>query len=142
MSRFRSILCVATLIGLAVLAFAQADSGESATAELQRSLLGAWVLEKSEFADDPAVGVRMKFWGLNHWLITETDADTGEVRYHHGGTYTLDGDEYVETFTFANKNTTHMLGTKLRFTIDVKGDTYTQVGDDNSFTESWTRLKE
>lgn len=62
------------------------------------------------------------------------------VFFHHGGTYTLDGDEYEETVTFANENTKHMIDTKLKFKISVDGDRYTQVGIGNSFTEEWERL--
>ena len=55
----------------------------------------------------------MKLWGEKHWVITQADPETGNVIYHHGGTYTLDGDKYVETITFANENTAPLIGKEL-----------------------------
>ena len=83
----------------------------------------------------------MKFWGEKHWVITQADPNTGETVFHHGGTYTLDGDKYVETLTFANENTAQLIGNEHRFTIKVDGDTYTQIGDGNPYTEIWKRLR-
>jgi hypothetical protein len=109
--------------------------------DLSRSLVGAWVHvgEPGNIAD-PKPGARMKFWGAKHWAITQANAETGAVIFHHGGTYTLDGDKYVETITFANENTAPLIKTELRFTIKIEGDTYTQTGDGNPFTEVWKRL--
>ena len=41
----------------------------------------------------------------------------------NASTFTLDGDKYEETVTFANENTLQMVGMKLKFTISVKDDT-------------------
>ena len=105
-------------------------------------MLGAWALAgKPDTKDVPGPGARMKFWGLKHWVITESDPDTQDLIYHHGGTYTLDGDNYVEKITFAAPNTKQLIGLTLKFKIKVEGETYTQFGDGNSFSEKWVRLK-
>jgi hypothetical protein len=120
---------------------AQAPEDGKGGKDLAQQLLGAWVLvgEPGDVGE-PQPGARMKFWGEKHWVITEPDPNTGKTVFHHGGTYTLDGDKYVETIKFANENTAHLIGKELRFRIKVEGDTYTQVGDGNPYTEVWKRL--
>lgn len=139
------------LIGLAftglVASFAIADDepateAEPQASELQKSLLGAWALAgELDSTNEPDAGARMKFWGLKHWCITETNQDTGEITYHHGGTYTLDGDNYSETITFAAENTQNIVGMTFKFKIKVDKDTYLQTGVGNPFNERWVRLK-
>jgi hypothetical protein len=119
-----------------------AKAGEGKNADTLQALAGAWSLtgEAGEVGGKK-LGPRIKFWGKKHWSITQSEADSGKVVFHHGGTFTLDGDKYEETVTFANENTVHMIGMKLKFTITVKDDTYKQVGDGNPYDEVWTRLK-
>jgi hypothetical protein len=61
------------------------------------------------------------------------------VIFHHGGTYTIDGDEMAETIEYANDNTAYLIGRTHKFKIKVEGDTYTQIGQNNEFTEVWKR---
>ncbi|MDF1746245.1 MAG: hypothetical protein P1V19_21270 [Gimesia sp.] len=138
------LICVLPLLTVSVLAQDDATKppAKEAKQDLRKSMLGAWVLlGKPGATEEPAKGARMKFWGLGHWTITQADPDTGVVIVHHGGTYTLDGDKYVETITFANENTKDYIGKSLQFKIEVEGDTYRQYGDGNPFTEEWRRLK-
>lgn len=148
------IMKTSVLLGLCVLAMgislciAEPESQKSKSdntnknKDLAHSLLGAWVLVgEPGKAPKPEWGQRMKFWGEKNWIITEADPKTGIVIYHHGGTYTLDGDNYVETFTFANDNTKKWIGRQLQFKIKVDGDTFTQFGQGgNDFTEIWKRI--
>ena len=83
----------------------------------------------------------MKFWGLGHWVITEADA-AGKLVHHHGGTYTLEGDNYSETVTYAAENTAALVGMTFNFKIKVDGDIYTQIGVGNPYNERWVRLRE
>lgn len=110
--------------------------------DLRPQMLGAWALVgPPDSTEKPQPGARMKLWGLNKWVITQSDPKTGEIIYHHGGSYTLDGDNYVETFEFANENTKFLIGKKLKFKIKIDGDSYIQIGDGNEFNERWIRLK-
>lgn len=111
------------------------------TEDLRLSLLGAWGFAgRPGEVYEPEPGGQVKFWGLRHWAVTQWDPETGEVRFHHGGTYTLDGDKYVERVTFAGENIADMIGEEYRFTITVEGDTFTQIGDGNDYNEVWKRF--
>ena len=105
---------------------------------LAKELVGAWVLDGT-----PDQAGRLKFFTGRHWAITQADPKTGKVIFHHGGTYTLDGDTYTETIEYANESTADLIGKTFKFKVKVDGDTYTQtaVGDDNPFTEVWKRAK-
>jgi hypothetical protein len=146
-------LFAATLvaIGLAtsvVLARPRADDPKEPAdgtkpSQLAKDLVGTWALagtpDKPE--DPPAKGARLKFFTGKSWCITQCDAQTGKVIFHHGGQYTLDGDKMAETIDYANENTSYLIGKTHHFTIKVEGDTYTQVGQDNEFSEVWKRVK-
>jgi hypothetical protein len=111
--------------------------------KLAKDLIGTWVLVGTpEKVDDaPKPGARLKFFTGKHWVITQADPDTGKVIFHHGGTYTLDGDNYAETIEYANENTTELIKNTLKFKIKVEGDTYTQIGEGNPYSEVWKRAK-
>jgi len=110
---------------------------------LTKSLPGTWILvgEPGKVGEAPAAGGRLKFFTGRHWTITQADPKTGVTIYHHGGTYTLNGDEYAETIEYANENTKELIKQTLKFTIKVEGDTFTQIGIGNSFNEVWKRVK-
>jgi hypothetical protein len=91
--------------------------------------------------EPPKAGGRLKFFTGRHWCITQADPATGRVIFHHGGTYTIDGDEMAETIEYANDNTADLINRTHRFKIKAEGDTYTQIGQGNPFTEVWKRLK-
>lgn len=144
-------VAVLVALGLAIpaaVAQLRADEGKKPEAvakpsQLAKDLVGTWVLagtpDKPE--DPPEKGGRLKFFTGKHWCITQADSVSGQVIFHHGGTYTLDGDETAETIEYANENTAPLIGKTHKFKIKVEGDTYTQVGQDNEFTERWKRLK-
>ncbi len=111
--------------------------------DLAKDLVGTWVLTGTPEGDSnpPGKGARLKFFTGTHWMITQPDPKTGEVIFHHGGRYTLDGDSMAGTIDFANPNTASYIGQTHKFTIKVEGDTYSQVGQGNPFTETWKRVK-
>jgi hypothetical protein len=111
--------------------------------ELAKSVLGTWILvgTPGQVAEPPAAGGRLQFFTGRHWLITQADADTGEVIFHHGGTYTLEGDQLVKTVEYANPNTASLIKEAHKFKIEVDGDTLTQTGIGNPWTEVWKRVK-
>lgn len=67
--------------------------------------------------------------------------ETGELVFHHGGTYKLEGDTYAETINFAAPSTKSMIGRTFKFKIAIDGDGYEQVGIGNTFNEKLKRLK-
>lgn len=122
------------------------SSDAAEAARLHRELRGAWLLVGPLDEDGnpdpnakPAPGARMKFWGDGHWCITESDLETGEGIFHHGGTYALNGAMLTESLTYATEATESMIGSTFTFRITVDGDTYTQTGIGNPFSEQWQR---
>lgn len=113
--------------------------------KLAKDLIGTWVAvgTPDKVADPPKSGGRLKFFTGKHWCITQADPKTGKVIFHHGGSYTLDGDTYTENIEYANENTAELIGKTYKFKIKVEGDTLTQtaIGSDNPFTEVLKRIK-
>ena len=102
-----------------------------------------WVLvgTPGQIGQPPPTGGMLKFFAGRHWAITQADPKTGEVIYHHGGTYKLDGDQYTETIEYATANTANLIKKTHKFKIKVEGDTYTQIGIDNEWSQVWKRAK-
>jgi hypothetical protein len=137
---------VALVVPSGILFALRADAQSPRGAEpagLARDLLGTWVLvgTPDKVGEMPKSGGRLKFLTGKHWTITQAHPDTGKVIFHHGGTYTIEGDNYEETVEYANENSGELIKKTLRFKIKVEGDTLTQVGLGNPFTEVWKRAK-
>ena len=142
----------AAVLGLLALtlptAFVVLQAGGKTTAaaapsQLAKDLMGTWILvgEPGKVGEAPAAGGRLKFFTGRHWTITQADPKTGVTIYHHGGTYALNGNEYLETVEYANESTTNLIKQTFKFTIKVEGDTFTQTGIGNPWTEVWKRAK-
>jgi hypothetical protein len=131
------------MIGLLLVSQLSAQNEKAPPSELAKDMLGAWILvgTPDKIGEPPAKGGRIKFFGRRHWAITQADPNTGQVVFHHGGTYTLDGDEYIEKFEFANESTKRLINQTNKFKVKVEGDTYTQIGLGNPYSEVWKRLK-
>ena len=111
--------------------------------QLAKELIGTWILvgKPGKVAEAPAAGGRLKFLTGRHWVVTQADPNTGETIFHHGGTYVLKGNEYLETVEYANQSTTNLIKQTFKFTLKVEGDTLTQTGIGNPWTEVWKRAK-
>lgn len=107
------------------------------------ALAGAWILvgTAGKVAPTPPAGGRLWFVGGDNWTVTEADPKTGKVLYHHGGKFTLRGDEYVETINYTNPSTAALLQKRFTFKLNLTGDTLTKVGVGNQWNEVWKRLK-
>jgi len=114
-----------------------------APSQLAKDMIGTWVLvgKPGNVREAPEAGGRLKFRTGRHWTMTQANPDTGLTIMHDGGTYTLDGDKYVETIEYANQSTANDIGKSFMFTVKVEGDTMTQIGVGNPYTEVWKRLK-
>jgi hypothetical protein len=139
-------LALAALVAIVTRLQADDEKKKSAPAakptQLAKDFMGTWVLvgTPDKVGEPPASGGRLKFVTGKHWTITQSD-ESGKVVFHHGGTYTLDGEDYAETIKYANENTADLIGKTFKFKIKVEGDTYTQIGIDNTFNEVWKRAK-
>src|SRR6266478_4258159 len=139
------VICLLTLTPSA--AFVVLHAADKPTAappsQLGKDLIGTWILvgKPGEVGEAPAVGGRLKFFTGRHWTITQADPKTGVTIFHHGGTYALKGNEYLETVEYANESNTNLIGQTFKFTIKVQGDTLTQTGIGNPWTEVWKRAK-
>ena len=122
---------------------ADKSTAAASPSQLAKDLIGTWILvgKPGEVGEAPAAGGRLKFLTGRHWVITQAEPNTGVTIFHHGGTYVLKGNEYLETVEYANESTTNLIKQTFKFTIKVDGDTLTQTGIGNPWTEVWKRAK-
>lgn len=119
----------------------QVESDIAQKPSFHQALLGAWVKTSVRGRQlDPVPDEELKFWGLGHFSVTKRNARTGGIDYHHIGTYTLDGDTYTETITYAIGTSEGNVGKTFRFKIKVDGDSYSQEGIGNPYSQEWKRL--
>ena len=137
------LLALAIPMALFVLRAAEKPAPAAAPSQLARDMMGTWVLvgKPGKVGEAPETGGRLKFRTGRHWTMTQANPDTGLTVMHDGGTYTLDGDKYVETIEYANQSTANDIGKSFMFTVKVEGNTMTQIGVGNPYTEVWKRLK-
>ena len=109
--------------------------------KLAKDLIGTWVLvgTPDKIGEAPKSGARLKFFTGRHWVVTQAEPETGKTVFHHGGVYTLDGDNYAETIEYANESTADLIKKTFKFKIKVEGNTYTQIGVGNPYSEVWKR---
>ena len=110
--------------------------------QLANEMIGTWVHvgRPGQVMEAPDTGGRLKFRTGAHWTLTHADA-TGLVTEHFGGTYTLNDDEYVETQDYGDATWMKDNGKSFKFKVKVEGDTMTQIGIGNPYTEVWKRAK-
>jgi hypothetical protein len=108
----------------------------SSNSQLAKDLIGTWV----RIGGGPEEGPYLKMFTGRHWTVSQADPSTGRTIHFHGGTYTLNGNEYMEANESSNESTAYLLGKTLRFKMILEGDTLTQIGIDNPYTESFKRV--
>ena len=118
---------------------APVTDGQVKPTPLARECIGTWVLvgTPEKIGQLPPTVNVLKFFTGRHWAVTQTDPKTGDVVEHHGGTYKLDGDQYTETVDYATANMADHIKKSHKFKIKVEGDTYTQIGIDNPWSQVW-----
>src|SRR3954447_8497103 len=89
------IVALLLLSSIVVTSPAASDSAQSLPREdVGSQLIGTWTFVENIEHNQVAPGKgRLMFYTGKHWLITQADLRTHEVVFHHGGTYTLRGDE-------------------------------------------------
>lgn len=108
-----------------------------------QAIEGVWVFvgTPGNIGPIPLTGGRLKFRVSNHWTFTAADPATGEVKAHFGGVYRFDAAEYVETIDYSMDPNDRELGNSLKFRVKLEGDTMTQIGIGNPYTEVWKRVR-
>ena len=134
-------LALPTGIVFSLRAADQPSGASKEPSKLAKDFIGTWILvgTPDKVGEVPKSGGRLKFITGKHWVVTESEPGTGKVLFHHGGTYTLDGDNYAETVEYANEGTADLIKQTFKFKIKVDGNTYTQIGVGNPFSEVWKR---
>ena len=142
MTRFAALITAVCAL-LALAAAPQDKAADPSKSQLAKDLIGTWAYAGTpdEVKEPPEGGGHYKYFTGKHFCVTKADPETGKVEYHHGGTYTLDGDNLEETVKYATENTAGQIGQTFKFKIKVEGDTYTQTGVGNPYNEVWKRAK-
>jgi hypothetical protein len=142
----KMFVLAAVAVGVSAAAIAQLSAQESVVkaetepSKLAADLIGTWQLVgRPDDAQEMPVN-SFKFFTGKHWSVTYHD-ENGRVEYHHGGTYTIDGDQYAETIKYATEQTAALIGQTMKFKINVEGDKFTQIGVGNEYNEIWRRAK-
>lgn len=106
---------------------------------------GAWrmVGQLTDSGEIRETGTRaVKFIIGGQWCVTAWDPNSDEVVYHHGGTYTFDGQKYTENVKYvAPLQSAGILGKTFQFAIEFKGSRFTQRGIGNPYNEVWERYQ-
>jgi hypothetical protein len=141
----KTIIVAAIAVAASLAAIAQLNADEQTVkpeaepSKLAADLIGTWELVGRPDGEELDVN-SLKFFTGKHWTVVSYD-DNGRVQYSHGGTYTVDGDQYMETIKYATEQTAALIGHTHKFKIKVEGDKYTQLGVENPYNEVWRRAK-
>ena len=77
------------------------------------------------------------------WCVTAWDPRSGKVVYHHGGTYTFDGEKYTEKIKYvAPLQSAGNLGNTFEFKIKFEGNRLKQWGVGNPYNQLWERFQD
>lgn len=131
---------------LVLLLLTNCKSGEKASSVNHSSILGTWQMvsfnygkgEKKASEDTRAI----KLITPTHFIWVHYTTNNNTIYDSAGGTYTLDGDNYIENVEFGAKPMMPWLG-KSTFKIKIKGDQMFQSGslsDGMKIEEVWKKL--
>jgi hypothetical protein len=138
---------VLSLIAVSVLVVA-AQNPSSAGVK-SSPLVGTWELmsekwnDATEFTSPPAERKHLKFITPTHWIWVWVDPDK-KISNSMGGTYTHEGDSYIETVQFAFPGMEAYVGKDQKFVAKLTGDTWNHSGvlsEGQKLEEIWKRVK-
>jgi hypothetical protein len=145
----RSVLFL-TIGFLCLVAFAADKPVSDSKAERKISpLVGTWELvsEKwdtaTEFTPPPAERKSLKFITPTHFIWVWVDPKK-KITNSMGGTYTHEGDSYIENPEFAAEGMEAYVGKAQKFTAKIEGDKWTHSGvlsEGQKLVEIWQRVK-
>ena len=132
------------LLGCFLLALSACSSSKppQATAAIpatqtSKSIIGVWNFV-SNVGEATSADKKTKIILDKHWMFSQPDPTNNITLFHHGGTYSLDGNSYAETIEYANASTGGYLGKTFKYEVKIEGDTMTLKGP---YSEIWTRAK-
>ena len=136
-------ICVFVVVSLCTGCKTTGSTSASGSSRLSRQMIGTWAFAGTpgHLEPVPEKGVRYKHRTGTHWIISQANGETGLVHEVFGGSYQMNGDTYVETQHFANETWLHDNGKSWKFRVTIDGDTMTQYGIDNQYTEVWKRVR-
>jgi hypothetical protein len=144
----KAFLCLVVAYGLAVALVLEAQQEPKKIADTH---LGTWQLTaykygaaEQGFTTVPDTERRLKLITDTHFTWVQFNPDTRASQGMAGGTYSLVGDNYIESIDFADASMASYLGSKHAFTIRVEGDKFHLSGslaDGLKIEEVWQRVK-
>lgn len=133
---FASLLAFHSVTGIA------ADKPSSKSSDSVKMLVGTWKLKEAKNPGSPSgLDTRLKLFTGTHWCVIQPDPDSGKIVFQHGGTYTFDGTELIETINFAGDMTFSLIGKTFAHKLRITGDVLEQMDPNGVFNETWQRAK-
>jgi hypothetical protein len=108
---------------------------------MNNELDGTWELVSGQPLPEGTRDIKMLSGG--HFMFAVFDTQTGKPLYTAGGTYTVDGNNYVEHMTFASDELASLVGEDQKFDVELDGETFSQVGtlsNGKPLMEKWRRI--
>ena len=139
------------VIGLTIMA---CNCKENSTINSNNSIEGTWKLYYGSIEENDSLQIRdvsksdfIKIINGSHFAFFNQVNGTSESFYGGAGTYTLEGNNYIESLDYIGS--TEIRGHKFPFTIELKGDTLIQHGRekvesanmDRYIVEKYVRIK-
>ncbi len=109
---------------------------------MDNELDGTWELVSGQPLPEGTRDIKMLSAG--HFMFAAYDTDTGKPLYTAGGTYTVDGNSYVEHMTFASEKLAGLIGEDQKFNVELEGETFSQIGtlsNGKPLSEKWRRIR-
>lgn len=128
--------CVTLIISLIILAACTERKENKQVEQLnneKHKIVGTWKLFYGEIKEKDSVQIKdlsntdfIKIINETHFAFFNQDKETGENFYGGGGTYSLDGNDYIERLNYVGVE--NVRGHEFPFTIEINGDTLIQYG--------------
>lgn len=121
----------------------KAPRANRSSSRLASDMIGSWVMvgTPGNIEEAPEKGGRFKYRTGTHWVVFSVNEETGLVTEIFGGSYTMNGEEYIETQEYADYRWIEDNGKSFTFKVKIEGDLMTQLGIGNSYNEVWKRVK-
>jgi hypothetical protein len=134
------VICLLTCAGCATNKTSRA--GSTKIRNLAQQMIGTWVMVgvPGQVRSAPEKGGRFKYRTGTHWTVFSVN-ESGLVTENFGGSYTMEGDEYIETQEYADYRWKGDNGKSFIFQVKIEGDLMTQLGVGNGYNEVWKRVK-